>query len=56
MQGLHKSKGLTSPVVFVAAAVDGVLPTLRAGDPGAIDAPISEGRRLFVCRRHMSRG
>src|SRR5260370_18003374 len=29
VMSLHKSKGLTSPVVIIASAVDGILPTIR---------------------------
>jgi superfamily I DNA/RNA helicase len=47
VMSLHKSKGLTSPSVFVVAAVDGVLPTVRSNDPDAVTAAIEEGRRLF---------
>lgn len=47
IMSLHKSKGLTSPAVYVVGAVHGVLPTLRDPDPIAEDAAIQEGRRLF---------
>jgi DNA helicase II / ATP-dependent DNA helicase PcrA len=47
VMSLHKSKGLTSPVVYIVGAVHGVLPTLRDDDPDAVDAAIQEGRRLF---------
>ena len=46
---LHKSKGLSSPYVFVAACVQGVLPQVpEAGTPKAeADAQLEEARRLF---------
>jgi DNA helicase-2/ATP-dependent DNA helicase PcrA len=47
VMSLHKSKGLTSDVVFVAGAVDGVLPTIRDDRPAERAAAMSEGRRLF---------
>ncbi len=47
VMSLHKSKGLTSPSVYVVGAVHGVLPTLRDDDPAAVDAAMQEGRRLF---------
>lgn len=47
VMSLHKSKGLTSPAVYVVGAVNGVLPTVRGDDPGALDAAVQEGRRLF---------
>jgi superfamily I DNA/RNA helicase len=47
VMSLHKSKGLTSDSVYVVAAVDGVLPTIRTDNPAAYDAAFSEGRRLF---------
>ncbi len=47
VMSLHKSKGLTSPVVYVVGAVHGVLPTLRDDNPDAVQAGIQEGRRLF---------
>jgi superfamily I DNA/RNA helicase len=43
---LHKSKGLTSPVVFVVGAVDGILPPIRSADAATVDAATQEGRRL----------
>jgi superfamily I DNA/RNA helicase len=47
IMSLHKSKGLTSPVVYVAAMVDGIVPTVpsRLG-PGEADAAFDEQRRL----------
>ena len=46
---LHKSKGLSSPVVIIAGCVEGLLPT--ASDMGAIpaerQAELEEQRRLF---------
>jgi superfamily I DNA/RNA helicase len=47
VMSLHKSKGLTSKAVFIAGAVDGVLPTIRSEEPSAIEESIREGRRLF---------
>lgn len=47
VMSLHKSKGLTSPAVYVVGAVHGVLPTLRDDDSATLDAGIQEGRRLF---------
>lgn len=48
IMSLHKSKGLTSPAVFVAGAVAGILPTTRAGAAEAtLQATMEEGRRLF---------
>lgn len=47
VMSLHKSKGLTSPAVYVVGAVHGVLPTLRDDDPAAVEAGTQEGRRLF---------
>lgn len=48
VMSLHKSKGLTSPAVFVVGAVEGILPTVP---PQATDgervAALAEGRRLF---------
>ena len=49
LMSLHKSKGLSSPFVFVAGCVEGILPP--AVDPdlpkGAKDAALEEARRLF---------
>jgi DNA helicase-2/ATP-dependent DNA helicase PcrA len=47
VMSLHKSKGLTSPSVFVVGAVLGVLPTIRSDEPSAVAAATDEGRRLF---------
>jgi ATP-dependent DNA helicase UvrD/PcrA len=48
VMSLHKSKGLTSPVVIIAGAVDGILPTVRETLTDAEkDAARNEGRRLF---------
>ena len=47
VMSLHKSKGLTSPAVYVVGAIHGVLPTLRDDDPAAVENATSEGRRLF---------
>jgi superfamily I DNA/RNA helicase len=48
IMSLHKSKGLTSPVVFIGSAVDGVIPTVRDGaDASAVRAAVEEQRRLF---------
>lgn len=49
LMSLHKSKGLSSPVVFVAGCVQGLLPKLA--DPGVSQAiqtaSMEEQRRLF---------
>jgi DNA helicase II / ATP-dependent DNA helicase PcrA len=49
VMSLHKSKGLSSPYVFIAACVQGVLPQIPdAGAPKAeSDADLEEARRLF---------
>ena len=46
---LHKSKGLSSPYVFIAGCVQGILPPLpETGTPKAVaDAELEEARRLF---------
>jgi hypothetical protein len=45
---LHKSKGLTSPVVVIATAVDGIIPTIDRGAPDdEQEEDFSEQRRLF---------
>ena len=45
---LHKSKGLTSPVVVIAAALDGIIPTIKAKlSPDEQEAAYAEQRRLF---------
>lgn len=49
LMSLHKSKGLSSPYVFIAGCVEGILPA--APDPdwpkAAKDAALEEARRLF---------
>ena len=49
LMSLHKSKGLSSPYVFVAGCVEGILPP--ASDPDwskdQKDAALEEARRLF---------
>jgi superfamily I DNA/RNA helicase len=49
VMSLHKSKGLSSPYVFIAQCVQGVLPQIP--DPGTpkarADAALEEARRLF---------
>lgn len=49
LMSLHKSKGLSSPYVFIAGCVEGILPP--APDPewpkDAKDAALEEARRLF---------
>lgn len=47
VMSLHKSKGLTSPAVYVVGSIYGVLPTLRDDEPSAVEAAVQEGRRLF---------
>lgn len=48
VMSLHKSKGLTSPVVIIVSAVDGILPTIRETLSDAEkDAARHEARRLF---------
>jgi DNA helicase II / ATP-dependent DNA helicase PcrA len=49
VMSLHKSKGLSSPYVFIAACVQGILPQLpKPGTPKSkIDADMEEARRLF---------
>jgi DNA helicase-2/ATP-dependent DNA helicase PcrA len=49
VMSLHKSKGLSSPYVFIAQCVQGVLPQIsEPGTPKAIaDAALEEARRLF---------
>lgn len=48
VMSLHKSKGLTSPVVMIATAIDRVIPTIRdsLSDEEKVRA-FEEGRRLF---------
>jgi len=47
IMSLHKSKGLTSPVVFIVGAIEGIVPTLRSnlGEDAVADA-VAEQRRL----------
>ncbi|MBB3978051.1 superfamily I DNA/RNA helicase [Rhizobium azooxidifex] len=49
LMSLHKSKGLSSPFVFVAGCVEGILPPAPDPDwPKAVkDAALEEARRLF---------
>jgi len=49
VMSLHKSKGLSSPYVFIGGCVQGVLPQLpKAETPKAqADADLEEARRLF---------
>ena len=49
VMSLHKSKGLSSPYVFIAGCVQGILPALPEADtPKAeADAALEEARRLF---------
>ena len=48
VMSLHKSKGLTSPVVFIATAVDHVIPTIKAKlSEEDKKKAYEEGRRLF---------
>jgi DNA helicase II / ATP-dependent DNA helicase PcrA len=49
LMSLHKSKGLSSPYVFVAGCVEGILPPSFDGAPSkaAKDAALEEARRLF---------
>ena len=49
IMSLHKSKGLSAPVTFVAGCVEGLLPQQPDGDlPQALqDASLEEQRRLF---------
>jgi DNA helicase-2/ATP-dependent DNA helicase PcrA len=49
VMSLHKSKGLSSPYVFIAQCVQGVLPQIsRPGTPIAeVEAKLQEARRLF---------
>ena len=46
---LHKSKGLSSPYVFIAGCVEGILPPSFDDAPSkeAKDAALEEARRLF---------
>jgi DNA helicase II / ATP-dependent DNA helicase PcrA len=49
VMSLHKSKGLSSPYVFIAQCVQGVLPRIpKPGTAKAVaDAELEEARRLF---------
>jgi superfamily I DNA/RNA helicase len=49
IMSLHKSKGLSSPYVFIAQCVQGLLPSMPKPDtPKAVaDAALEEARRLF---------
>jgi DNA helicase-2/ATP-dependent DNA helicase PcrA len=49
VMSLHKSKGLSSPYVFIAQCIQGVLPQMpKQGTPKAVaDASREEARRLF---------
>jgi superfamily I DNA/RNA helicase len=49
VMSLHKSKGLSSPYVFIAGCVQGILPQMaEPGTPKALaDAQLEEARRLF---------
>jgi DNA helicase-2/ATP-dependent DNA helicase PcrA len=47
VMSLHKSKGLTSRIVYVVNTLHGVLPTIRNEDATEIEAATCEGRRLF---------
>ena len=49
VMSLHKSKGLSSPYVFVAQCIQGVLPQMpKGGTPKTVaDAAHEEARRLF---------
>ena len=50
IMSLHKSKGLTSPVVYVVGMVDGIVPTLPPPDRATeaqIAAAVEEQRRLL---------
>jgi len=47
VMSLHKSKGLTSPCVYLVGTVEGVIPTVREGSGIPFETAIAEGRRLF---------
>jgi DNA helicase II / ATP-dependent DNA helicase PcrA len=49
IMSLHKSKGLSSPVVIIAGCVEGLLPTAQNDDvsPAERQAQLEEQRRLF---------
>jgi DNA helicase-2/ATP-dependent DNA helicase PcrA len=47
IMSLHKSKGLTSPVVYLASVIDGIIPTIPPRlDEAQADAARDEQRRL----------
>lgn len=57
IMSLHKSKGLTSRVVVLAAAVDGIIPTLDRDEPEEDqEADFNEQRRLFYVAITRSKG
>jgi DNA helicase-2/ATP-dependent DNA helicase PcrA len=49
IMSLHKSKGLSSPVVIIAGCVEGLLPSAADSDltPAENQAALEEQRRLF---------
>ncbi len=48
IMSLHKSKGLTSPVVYVAGMAEGIVPTLpQSGSDDQVSAAVEEQRRLL---------
>ena len=50
IMSLHKSKGLTSPVVYVVGLVEGIVPSLPTSDGATdtqVEAAVEEQRRLF---------
>jgi superfamily I DNA/RNA helicase len=49
IMSLHKSKGLSSPVVIIAGCIEGLLPTAPDADatPAENEAALEEQRRLF---------
>lgn len=49
VMSLHKSKGLSSPYVFVAGCIQGIIPQMpsAATPKAAADAALEEARRLF---------
>ena len=47
IMSFHKSKGLTSPAVYLVGLVDGIIPTIKASaDETEVEAAICEQRRL----------
>jgi DNA helicase II / ATP-dependent DNA helicase PcrA len=58
VMSLHKSKGLSSPFVFIAQCVQGVLPQIsEKGTPKAeVDAALEEARRLLLRGRDTGEG